>query len=73
MQDKIVINPLPKIFDRVREDTQPFPPFTQYSCGTLEQLTNGANENRVDACTLPVQRIRRTMDFGCLENLCGED
>lgn len=72
-QTKIKINPLPKIFDLVQEDTRPFPPFTTYNCGTLEQLENGANENRVDACELPATKTRQVMDFGTLDDLCGED
>lgn len=73
MNRKIVVNPLPKIFDYVQEDTRPFPPFTFYSCGTLKQLEDGAQENRVDACKLPLGKTRQVMDFGTLDDLCGEE
>lgn len=73
MKKKLVINPLPKIFDVVLEDNRPFPPFTRYFCGTLEQLANGANENRVSACKLPLGKTRQLMDFGTLDDLCGDE
>ena len=73
MARKLVINPLPKIFDIIEQDTRPFPPFTKYTCGTLAELAAGAHENRVDACKLPLGKTRQIMDFGTLNDLCGED
>jgi len=72
MKKKLVINPLPKIFDYVIEDTRPFPPFTMYDFGTLEMIENGALIQEVDLGELPFERCRQLMDFGCLSNLVDE-
>ena len=71
MKKKLVINPLPKIFDYVTEDTRPFPPFTYYYCGDLSDF-DAIKANRVDACSLPITKIRQIMDFGTLDDLCEE-
>jgi len=70
---KLKINPLPKIFDLVQEDNRPFPPFTEYYCGTLEELAaHPDRNNKLNACTLPATKTKQVMDFGTLDDLCED-
>ena len=72
MKRKLVINPLPKIFDVIETDNRPFPPFTTYHCGSLTDLLANGRAHVVCAGALPITKIRQQMDFGTLDDFCEE-